>query len=101
MRRRSILQSLGLLPGLLLATPPAHARSRAQQDASGQVVAWRGDSQRSGVMHGPLPESMDVLVLRWRADLGTAPYADPVISDWTVYLGTGTGELLALNQGTG
>src|SRR6185437_9586898 len=63
--------------------------------------AWpqfRGDAQLTGVAGEGLPEK---LALKWTYETGDIIESSAAIADGTVYVGAGTGDLLAIDLETG
>ena len=56
-------------------------------------VGWRGATQH-GLRHGNLPESWDVKSgknIKWKAQIGSTSYGNPVVADGKIFLGTNNG----------
>lgn len=65
----------------------------------GSVPMFRGNAAHTGVNTGPGPEN--AVIRGWRNNTSGTVYVSPAIDDGRVYLGTKTGFLIALDEGSG
>jgi outer membrane protein assembly factor BamB len=72
--------------------------SAVGQQAPSAWPQFRGDAQLTGVASGTLP---DKLALKWTYETGDIIESSAAIVDGTVYVGAGTGDLLAIDLETG
>ena len=79
--------SLGLMAGVLVSSQSGDSWPR-----------FRGNQQNTGVANTPMPES---LRLHWSYSAGDVIESSAAIADGTAYVGSGKGELLALDLGSG
>src|SRR6476620_8751531 len=83
---------------LALSLAQPFDRSVAQTSAPTGWPQFRGDARLTGVAPGALP---DKLTLKWTYEAGDIIESSAAIAEGTVYVGAGTGDLLAIDLDTG
>ena len=92
--------SLLLSSALMMGSVPVGAQSRAGSgERPADVLTYRGDAARSGMMPGPGPSADPVV--RWTFEPGAPIVSQVAVAAGVVYLVTGVGTLHALDLTSG
>ncbi len=95
--RRSMTLIAALITCLLLSG----SLVGLSQAETSDISIFRGNPARTGAMPGPGPAETNGIVERWRVNTGHPIYSSAAIVDGVVYIGSGDGNIYALEADTG